>query len=134
MSFIQKWIDSGIPSAFWISGFFFPQAFLTGTLQNYARKAVISIDTISFDFSVVKQPLEELTERPENGCYIYGLYLEGARWDADADVLAESKPKELYTEMPVIQLMPMANRKQPDHGIYVCPVYKTLTRAGTFLL
>ena len=93
---------------------------------------MISIDTITFDFNVMKQPAEELTERPENGCYIHGLYLEGARWDADAIVLAESKPKELYTEMPVIQLVPMANRKQPEDGMYVCPVYKTLTRAGAF--
>ena len=52
IEFITNWIDRGIPSVFWISGFFFPQAFLTGTLQNFARRAVISIDTITFDFKV----------------------------------------------------------------------------------
>lgn len=54
IEFFQKWISHGIPSVFWISGFFFPQAFLTGTLQNFARKSVISIDTISFSFKVSK--------------------------------------------------------------------------------
>ncbi|NXE09964.1 DYH1 protein, partial [Lophotis ruficrista] len=131
IEFLQKWISHGIPSVFWISGFFFPQAFLTGTLQNFARKSVISIDTISFSFKVMKESVSELTRPPDKGCYVHGLFLEGARWDPAAFQLAESRPKELYTEMAVIWLLPVPNRKPPATGIYLCPVYKTLTRAGT---
>ncbi|XP_065895241.1 dynein axonemal heavy chain 1-like isoform X2 [Dysidea avara] len=131
INFIKHWIDNGIPPVFWISGFFFPQAFLTGTLQNYARKAVISIDTITFDFKVIDTDVDSLTSRPDNGCYIRGLFLEGAQWDNTAHELSESRPKELYTDMPVMWLIPTANRKPPQSGVYICPVYKTLTRAGT---
>uniref|UniRef100_A0A8C3HTZ9 Dynein axonemal heavy chain 1 n=1 Tax=Chrysemys picta bellii TaxID=8478 RepID=A0A8C3HTZ9_CHRPI len=122
IDFLQRWITKGIPPVFWISGFFFPQAFLTGTLQNFARKSIVSIDTIAFDFQV---------SRPTQGCYIHGLFLEGARWDPLSFQLAESRPKELYTEMAVIWLVPVPNRKPPTTGFYLCPIYKTLTRAGT---
>ncbi|GAB0194609.1 dynein axonemal heavy chain 1 [Grus japonensis] len=131
IEFLQKWIIHGIPSVFWISGLFFPQAFLTGTLQNFARKSVISIDTISFSFKVMKESVSELTHHPDQGCYIHGLFLEGARWDPATFQLAESRPKELYTEMAVIWLLPVPNRKPPATGTYLCPIYKTLTRAGT---
>ncbi|XP_069062696.1 dynein axonemal heavy chain 1 [Pleurodeles waltl] len=131
IEFLKTWIAQGIPPVFWISGFFFPQAFLTGTLQNFARKSVVSIDTISFDFKVMKNPVSELLERPEQGCYIHGLFLEGARWDVVLHELSESRPKELYTEMAVLWLIPVPNRKPPETGFYMCPIYKTLTRAGT---
>ncbi|XP_060766195.1 dynein axonemal heavy chain 1 [Neoarius graeffei] len=131
ISFLKNWISGGIPAVFWISGFFFPQAFLTGTLQNYARCSVLSIDTVSFSFKVMTKRVAELTERPETGCFIYGLFLEGARWDTRAGLLTESRPKELHTEMAVIWMVPTPNRKPPQSGIYVCPIYKTLTRAGT---
>lgn len=76
------------------------------------------------------QSVSELKERPQEGCYIHGLFLEGARWDPMAFQLAESRPKELYTEMAVICLLPVPNRKIPDQAFYLCPIYKTLTRAG----
>lgn len=88
ISFLTNWIKKGTPKTFWISGFFFPQAFITGTAQNYARKHQIAIDKISFDFVVVDSMKHtEIREKPEDGCYIYGLYLEGARWDYRKHIL-----------------------------------------------
>lgn len=66
---------------------------------------------------------------PIDGCIVYGLYLEGCRWNGDN--LAESYPKELYSEMNPIYLLPEKNHKCSSMGIYICPVYKTLKRTGT---
>jgi len=134
LDFLNKWIEKGIPVHYWLPGFFFPQAFLTGTLQNYARKHQVAIDTISFE--TIMQPggvltHEEFTEKPEQGCYIHGLFLEGCRWDSDVKTLTESRPKELYTLFVPMHLNPVVKRVVPETGIYRCPLYKVLSRTGT---
>ena len=130
--FIDRWITVGVPAVYWVSGFFFPQAFITGTLQNYARKYGYPIDSVSFTFVVKdEEAYTEIARGPPDGCYIRGLFLEGAGWDYKSHVLVESKPKELYVDCPVIWLNPVKDRAAQSSGKYDCPVYKTLTRAGT---
>jgi dynein heavy chain len=136
LNFINHWVNHGIPNVFWISGFFFPQAFLTGTLQNFARKQQKPIDQIQFSFQVMhtNRP-EEVSSKPVEGIYISGLYLQGCRWDLAQSSLVDSNPKELFTLFPLIHLKP--NEINPNstgaaanEATYRCPVYKTLTRAG----
>ena len=131
IDFIQSWIDGGTPAAYWVSGFYFPQAFLTGSLQNFARKYSFGIDTIAFDFLMIDVPFEAIKEKPADGVYIRGLFLEGARWDPDIKSLNDSRPKQLFTSMCVIHMMPIKDRVAPNGGVYRCPVYKVLSRRGT---
>lgn len=125
IEFFKNWINNGTPIIFEISRFYFTQSFLTGALQNYARKYTIPIDEINFNYEVVAQTTPG---RPEDGVYVNGMYLEGARWSFKKGTLAESKPKKLFTECPMIWLKPSVEITKFKH--YSCPLYKTSDRRG----
>uniref|UniRef100_A0A2K5ETG1 Dynein axonemal heavy chain 3 n=1 Tax=Aotus nancymaae TaxID=37293 RepID=A0A2K5ETG1_AOTNA len=129
LTFFQEWIDKGPPVVFWISGFYFTQSFLTGVFQNYARKYTIPIDHIGFEFEVTTQETV-MENNPEDGAYIKGLFLEGARWDRKTMQIGESLPKVLYDPLPIIWLKPGESAMFLHQNIYVCPVYKTSARRG----
>jgi dynein heavy chain len=130
LDMVHDWIEHDVPKVFWISGFYFPQSFLTGSRQNFARKKQYAIDTVDFDFVVKKEAWQDVKEGPEDGVYIRGLFLEGARWNDDLNTIDDSRPKQLYTEMAMIHLLPVKDRQMPEKEVYRCPCYKILSRRG----
>jgi len=68
---------------------------------------------------------KEITKRLEQGTYVQGLYLEGARYNDDKDCLDYQKPKELVTEMPLVQVVPVEANKLKLRGTIKTPVYTT---------
>ncbi|OXB58804.1 hypothetical protein ASZ78_016002 [Callipepla squamata] len=141
LCFFQDWVNNGPPTVFWLSGFYFTQSFLTGVLQNYARKYTIPIDRIAFEFEMKIKPTvssfqvmkqeNTMEKRPEDGAYVKGLFLEGARWDRESSLIGESLPKVLYDPLPIIWLKPGESSRFLHTNIYSCPVYKTSARRGT---
>jgi dynein heavy chain len=128
LQFLREWVEGGVPQVVWLPGIFFTQSFLTGVLQNYARKHGIPVDEICFDFEFLDA--ERPAGRPDEGVYVSGLFLEGARWDYAARSLSESQPKVLFTPAPVIWLRPCRAAEVRAVPHFECPVYRTSARRG----
>lgn len=81
--------------------------------------------------------VDEVDAAPADGVYIHGMFMEGARFDADPDdgtptpSMCESRPGELFAHMNVMHLMPSPNDVDRSAGTYDCPFYKTNVRQGT---
>merc|ERR1719171_2124958 len=104
VGFLRRWNEgAATPPVFWVSGFFFPQAFFTGVMQNFARKSSLPIDSLSFGMSLLDEivdPRKELIRPSDDGAYVYGIFLEGCRYCRGTHQLEESFAKELFTELP----------------------------------
>lgn len=44
---------------------------------------------------------------PSPGCFVSGLYLEGADWDIEKGCLIKSKPKVLVVDLPILKIIPI---------------------------
>ena len=63
----------------------------------------------------------DLSEPPQKGCYVYGLFIDGARWNTEEDCIDEPFPKILNYSMPYIWLQPF-ERSHIDKAQYVSVV------------
>jgi len=130
--FFQDWIDCGVPNSFWLAGFYFTQSFLTGQKQNHARRFKIVIDALTWNFKVLNTTSRP-TIKPDLGCLVYGLFMDGARWDGSEGVIGDSLPKVLFSEIPPIHLYPIEVSKDmtDKRFFYGAPLYRTSERKGT---
>jgi len=130
VAFFGTWLAEGNPASYWLPGMFFPQGFMTGVLQTHARQYKIAIDKLAYSFEFLEaEGAEDVDEAPEDGVYVYGLYMDGARWDREAASVADQLPTVMFDTMPVIHFKPQEDFK-PEPEDYLCPLYKTSLRAG----
>jgi dynein heavy chain, axonemal len=130
---LNKWINTGRPKSFWLTGFFNPQGFLTAMKQEVNRRH--SADKWALDdvvmMSTVTHPardFENLKETAPEGVFVHGLYLDGATWSKGGNRLVDAEPKELYNPLPVLHVTGVQARDKPKKDIFECPAYRVKKR------
>lgn len=132
---LQTWSASLVtPVSVWITGLFNPMAYVTAILQTTARSKLLPLDQMDIytDVTDVMNPAL-MTTNSEDGMYIHGLFMEGARWDVKKGAIADSLPKELHPDMPVVRVRGVVYGTYEMDGIFVCPIYITSMRGPTFV-
>nr|DBA23158.1 TPA: hypothetical protein GDO54_014099 [Pyxicephalus adspersus] len=124
-----SWVTEGEPNVMWLSGLHIPESYLTALVQATCRKNGWPLDRSTLYTQVTKfRTAEEVTERPGQGCFISGLYLEGADWDVEKSCLVKSKPKVLVVEVPVLKVIPIEAHRLKLQNTLRTPVYTTSMR------
>jgi len=133
--FMEEWLRSGPPNSFWVPCFYFPQGFMTASMQLYARSTKIPIDTLTFWTEPGTIIDSENAPVREKGVNVHGFYIQGVGWDLDKTIIAESEIAVLFVQLPVIWLNPLLkadfDAAHAEPGRYKTPVYKTSERKGT---
>jgi dynein heavy chain len=122
------WIETGEPAVMWLSGLHIPESYLTALVQTTCRARGWPLDKSTLYTVVTKHLSGDGLKALESGCYVSGLYLEGAAWEHDHSALRAQDPKVLVVELPVMQIIPIEASKLKLHNTFRTPVYVTQAR------
>jgi len=144
---LDEWVGNPmeIPKVTWLSGLINPQSFLTAIMQVTAQENKQELDKLCV-VTEVKKVLTpaEIEARSTDGALVWGLAMQGARWDVSGGQIESSKPKEMSFAMPIINCKAVGVEKAPKgpspgkgytstDTVYFCPTYKTAQRGPTYV-
>ncbi|XP_041266334.1 dynein heavy chain 10, axonemal [Onychostruthus taczanowskii] len=124
-----SWISEGEPEVMWLSGLHIPESYLTALVQATCRKNRWPLDHSTLYTEVTKyRKAEDITEGAAQGCYVSGLFLEGADWDIEQGCLIQSKPRVPVVELPILKIIPIEAHRLRLQNTLRTPVYTTSMR------
>ena len=126
----NSWIKNGEPAVMWLSGLHIPEAYITALVQATCRKNGWPLDKSTLYTEVTQyKDAKEISERPSSGCYVTGLYLQGAKWNIKDNSLERvENGGKLLQELPVMHIIPIEAHRLKLVNTFRTPVYTTEQR------
>eukprot|EP00937_MAST-01D_sp_MAST-1D-sp2_P003391 g3391.t1 len=122
----------------WLGGIVAQQAFLAAVRQETALRKRIALDALvtqaaireatSADAADTDAPARDSNNDSNDSVLVEGLWMQGARWDAEEGGIARARPKELFCAMPVVAVRAVLEA-DADTDCYQCPVFRTTRRS-----
>jgi len=90
----SDWAEYGEPTVMWMSGLQIPETFIAALVQSTCRAKGWPLDrcTVYTQVTSYTSP-DEVKEKPKEGCYVTGLFLEGASWNEETLMLRVQVPQ-----------------------------------------
>jgi len=132
---LNDWIADPlvIPKVVDIAKFFNATSFITAVKQICCQQQMLELNKLDVFTDVTKRDVKQIDSQAREGVYVTGIYLEGARWDINGNTLEESKPKEMFFKMPVINCKAGLASDKEEKNVYICPIYCTPGRRPNFV-
>jgi len=130
-----QWVSGGRPKAYWLTGFFNPQGFLTAVQQEVTRRHNgWALDGVQLNTEVTNLEKEDADKKDalEEGVYVWGLFLEAAAWDVKGGKLTDAPPKKLFCRIPCMFVTAIDKKEAARYtnNQYLCPCYTIPKRTG----
>merc|ERR1712217_943723 len=93
----------------------------------------LELDKLQVFTEVTKKTPAAVDKASGDGAFCTGMFLEGARWDMTSNSLEDSKPKEMYVQMPIVNCRAGLMQDKVDKNMYICPTYCVPTRRPYFV-
>ena len=133
-----------IAASIWIAGLFSPALIFTAALQVESRHTGVPVELCSIQCVVTghewvsdKGRNEHRDNKAESGYFIYGMFIDGARWDVVEGCLTDQRPKEYLPKLPLVHIkaalksnntFSMDEGVQTDLNIYDCPTFRNFAK------
>ncbi|XP_059166583.1 dynein axonemal heavy chain 8-like [Physella acuta] len=131
--------------AYWLGAFFNPRGLLSlmkqDSIRNFGNDKLGNFELFTFQTEVTSRDKDHLRDPPQEGMFVWGIYLWGCAWEKTTGELQDLPPRSGCAALPVVHITCWPINDKPAlldstraSETYQCPVYHSrLTRQEVVL-